>query len=138
MPLITISCCYMYPRKGVDKTCTLPWTSPPPLFWTLVGTPQFIQGKKETNYKFKLYTVCVVHTTASFTVYGSFVRSERRSSPSLHAFPSSRLVFLRGVRNFLAISYLDNSAKLVIFKFHGLPPFCFPPSYLGVSPDQDN
>ena len=54
------------------------------------------------------------------------------------AFPSSCLVFPRGIRNFLVISYLDNSTKLVIFKLHGLPPFCFPPSWFFYWPLQES
>ena len=54
------------------------------------------------------------------------IQLERKCSPPRHAFPSSRLVFPRGIRNFLAITYWDN---FLIFKLHGLQPFCFPPSW---------
>ena len=53
------------------------------------------------------------------------IQLKRRCSPPCLAFPSSHLVLPRGIRNFLAIA---TYSELVIFKLHGLLPFCFPPS----------
>ena len=80
--------------------------------------------------------MCVLRTTPSFAPPLTFLRLRaqlERCSPLRHAFPSSCLVLPRGIRNFLAITYSDNFLKtfqtLVIFKLHGLPPFCFPLSW---------
>ena len=75
------------------------------------------------------YTQCVYHIPpllSQFTFLRFSVQLERRCSPLSQAFPSSHLVFPRGIRNSLAITYSDVFA---IFKLHGLPPFCFPPSW---------
>ena len=44
------------------------------------------------------------------------IQLERRCSPPRHAFPSSGLVFPRGIRNFLAISYSHNFRKTCHFQ----------------------
>ena len=53
------------------------------------------------------------------------VQLERRCSPPRHAFPSSRLVFLRGIRNFLAITYWDNFLKTCHFQVAWTPAILF-------------
>ena len=50
------------------------------------------------------------------------VQLERRCSPPRHAFPRSRLVFPRGIRNFLAITYSDNFRKTCHFQVAWTPP----------------
>ena len=46
------------------------------------------------------------------------VQLEQRCSPPHHAFASSHLVFPRGIRNYLEISYSDNFLKACHFKVH--------------------
>ena len=64
---------------------------------------------------------------SQFSFLGFSVQLERGCSLPRHAFPSSRLVFSRGIRNFLAITYSDNFRKTCHFFRH-----------LGVSADQYN
>ena len=56
------------------------------------------------------------------------IQLKRRCSPPCHAFPSSCLVFPRRIRNFLAITYLDNFRKTCHFQVVWTPAillFCF-------------
>ena len=60
--------------------------------------------------------VCYIPPLLShFSVLRFSVQLERRCSPSRNAFPSSCLVFPRGIRKFLAISYSDNLRKTCHF-----------------------
>ena len=53
------------------------------------------------------------------------VQLERRCSLPRHAFPRSRLVFPRGIRNFLAITYSDNFRKTCHFQIAWTPAILF-------------
>ena len=60
--------------------------------------------------------VCYIPPLLShFSVLRFSVQLERRCSPSRNAFPSSCLVFPRGIRKFSAISYSDNLRKTCHF-----------------------
>ena len=60
-----------------------------------------------------------------FSFFRSSVQLERGCSPPCHAFPS-RLVFLRGIRNILAIiTYLDNFRRTCHFQVARTPAILF-------------
>ena len=65
------------------------------------------------------YTQCVCYISPLLSQF-SFLRFsfqfERRCSPPRHTFPCSYLVFPRGTRNFLAITYSDNFHKTCHFQ----------------------
>ena len=65
------------------------------------------------------------------------VQLERRCSLSRNAFPSSCLVFPRGIRKFLAISYSDNLRKTCHFHVAWTPAILFS-AILAFSADQYN
>ena len=70
-----------------------------------------------------------------FSLLRFSVQLERRCSPSRNAFSSSRLVFPRGIINFLAIGYSDNFRKTCKFSIC-MDPRHFVFRHLGVSADQ--
>jgi len=75
--------------------------------------------------------VCYIPPLLShFSLLRFSVQLERRCSPSRNAFSSSRLVFPRGIINFLAIGYSGNFRKTCKFSI------CMDPRHLGVSADQ--
>ena len=65
------------------------------------------------------------------------VQLERRCSPSRNVFPSSCVVFPRGIRKFLAISYSDNLRKTCHFHVAWTPAILFS-AILVFSTDQYN
>ena len=116
-----LDCCYTRPMGGVDKTWT-PSSGPPsgPLSWPL----NFFGENKKDN-RLKLDKVRVLHTTASF----ASVFSSKGFTLTQHICKIIFLVFTNGSGTFLPSATRTISSKLVIFKFHGLPPFYFPPSW---------
>ena len=128
--------------KGVDKTWT-PLLDPPfwTPFWPPSGPPSgplnfFGEKKIIRNYKVIL-NMCATYLQPPLLSHFSFLRFsvqlERTCSPSRNAFPSSRLVFPRGIRNLLAISYLDNFRKTCHFQVARNPAIF---RHLSVSADQ--
>ena len=88
-------------------------------FWT----PQFFQWKKKLSYT---QFVCHIPSLLSqFSFLRFSVHLERRCSLPRHAFPSSRLLSPRGIRNFLAISYSDNFRKTCHFWVARTPAILF-------------
>jgi len=80
--------------------------------------------------------VCYIPPLLSHSSFLRFsVQLERRCSPSRNAFSSSRLVFPRGIINFLAIGYSDNFRKTCKFSIC-MDPRHFVFRHLGVSADQ--
>ena len=79
--------------------------------------------------------------TAPLLSHFSFLRFsvqlERRCSHSRNAFPSSCLVFPRGIRKYLAISYSDNLRKTCRFHVAWTPAILFS-AILVFSADQYN
>ena len=111
LSLLGKGCTFM----GVDKT------------WVPLLDPSIFSVKMKKNNKFKWCTIRVQHTNvlSQFSFLRFSVQLERRCSPPRHAFPCSRLVFLRGIRNFLAITYSDNFRKTCHFQIAWTPAILF-------------
>ena len=106
---------------GIDKT----WTSllDPPS-GPLSGPLNFFSEKK-INLS---YTQCVCYIPpplSQFSFLQFSIQLERRCSPPCHAFPSSRLVFPRGIRNFLSNTYSDNFRRTCHFQVAWTPAILF-------------
>ena len=124
----------MCKKGGVDKT----WT---PLLDPLMGPlldpfldplldPSIFSVKKKIRRNYKvIHNTCATYLQPPLLSHLSFLRFsvqlERTCSPSRNAFPSSRLVFPRGIRNLLAISYSDNFRKTCRFQVARTPAILF-------------
>lgn len=96
-------------KEGVDKT---PFWNPP-----LSGPLNFFSEKKKLINSSYTQCVCYIPPLLSqFSFLRFSVQLERRCSLPRHAFPSSRLVSPRRIRNYLAITYSDNSRKTCHFQ----------------------
>ena len=88
--------------------------------------PSIFSVKKKNN---KLsYTQCVCYIPLlllQFSFLRLSVQLERWCSPPRHAFPSSCLVFLRGIRNFLAITYSNYFCRTCHFQVAWTPASLF-------------
>ena len=88
--------------------------------------PSIFSVKKKKKFKWHWQYVCYIPPLLSQFGFLRFsVQLERRCSPPRHAFPSSRLVFLRGIRNFLVITYSDNFRKTCHFQVAWTPAILF-------------
>ena len=84
-----------------------------------------------SGFRFRIqiswFSIRPLHTNvlSQFSFPRFSVRLERRCSPPRHAFSSSRLVFPRGIRNLLAITYSDNFRKTCHFQVAWTPAILF-------------
>ena len=130
-------------KKGCRQNLDPP-SGPPsgPLSGPPSGPPSgplnFFGEKKKIRRNYKvIQNTCATYLQPPLLSHFSFLRFsvqlERTCSPSRNAFPSSRLVFPRGIRNLLAISYSDNFRKTCRFQVASRH-FVF--RHLSVSADQ--